>query len=179
MLGDKEYDALRRELKDAGSVVVLHDAPSCKVDTGVCKLDMRVDKGKQRLLYLPGVALGLLLLSEASYWTLGTDPLLGLLLAAVPAYFFGKWFTENVFGQKPLVVQTACPSCNYLLTAYFGDLFSVQTDGLGPYSKPGEGGVPSTTIDICCPSCKMDLVADRETMVISTQPKAAAKKFAS
>ena len=32
----------------------MHDAPRCDADSGVCKMDMRVDKGKTRLLYLPG-----------------------------------------------------------------------------------------------------------------------------
>ena len=52
-LSDSEYDSLRRKLKTAGSPVVLHEAPSCKVD-GTCRFDMKVDEGKQRLLYLPG-----------------------------------------------------------------------------------------------------------------------------
>ena len=36
------------------SQVAMHDAPRCDVDSGVCKMDLRVDKGKTRLLYLPG-----------------------------------------------------------------------------------------------------------------------------
>ena len=43
--------------------MALHDAPTCNLD-GVCKMDMRVDKGKTRLLYLPGWAGGLLVFSE-------------------------------------------------------------------------------------------------------------------
>jgi hypothetical protein len=34
VLDDKAYDALRKKLKDAGSQVVLHEAPSCKVRVG-------------------------------------------------------------------------------------------------------------------------------------------------
>ena len=58
-----------------------------------------------RLLYFPGVAGGLILGCELSFWTLHIDPLLSIVLSAVPAYFFGKWFTENIFAQKPLVTQ--------------------------------------------------------------------------
>mmetsp|Transcript_22776 Transcript_22776/g.52487 ORF Transcript_22776/g.52487 Transcript_22776/m.52487 type:complete len:334 (-) Transcript_22776:369-1370(-) len=169
VLDDKEYDKLRRELKEKGSVVVLHDAPTCRADTGVCKLDMRVDNGKQRLLYFPGTVAGLVLVCELCFWTLHTDPLLSILLGALPSYFFGVWFTENIFAQKPLVVQTACPECNYLLTAFFGDLFNVQKDGITGPPTP-----PQSQIQMLCPECKSQLTLDRETMVIATQPKFAA-----
>lgn len=166
VLDDKAYDTLRRELKEMGSVVVLHDAPTCRADTGVCKIDMRVDNGKQRLLYFPGTVAGLVLVCELCYWTLHTDPLLSIVLGALPSYFFGVWFTENIFAQKPLVVQTACPDCNYLLTAFFGDLFQVQTDGLaGPPTPPG------SQMKMVCPNCKTQLTLDREQMVIATEPK--------
>lgn len=163
ILDDKEYDKLRAELKAAGSVVVLHEAPTCKVDTGECKMDMRIDQAKQRLLYSPGIIVSLVVLCELSYWVLGLDPLMSLLLAAVPSYFFGVWFTENIFAQDPLVVQTACPNCNYLLTAYFGDLFKVQTDGIIGTAAP-----PGPQIELTCPNCKAALLADREKMIISS-----------
>ena len=64
--------------------------------------------------------------------------ILSIVLGSLPAYFFGVWFTENVFAQKPLVVQATCPNCNYLQNIYFGDLFSVMTDGMaGPAAVPG------------------------------------------
>ena len=69
------------------------------------QVDLRVDNAKMRLLYFPGVAGGLILGCELSFWTLQIDPLLSIVLSAVPAYFFGKWFTENIFAQKPLVTQ--------------------------------------------------------------------------
>ena len=56
MLSDEEYNALRLSLKKDGSSVAMHDAPRCDAESGVCKMDMRVDKGKTRLLYLPGWA---------------------------------------------------------------------------------------------------------------------------
>merc|ERR1712046_143068 len=57
---DKAYDELRKNLKAAGSTIALRDDGSCNVKDGVCKNDLRVDKGKTRLLYLPGVAAGLI-----------------------------------------------------------------------------------------------------------------------
>jgi len=162
-LSDSEYDTLRNKLREAGSLVVLHDGASCSVETGQCKTDMRIDTGKNRLLYLPGTVGGLLLVMEALYWTVGLDPLLSVVLGSVPAYFFGVWFTENVFGQKPLVVQATCPDCTYLFPVFFGDLFSVQTDGIVP------GGKPTDIVECKCPNCKIDLVADRSTMIIITK----------
>jgi len=162
-LSDADYDKLRKQLRSEGSVVVLHDAPTCRVDTGVCKMDARVDEAKQRLLYFPGTAAGLVLLCELSFWTLHIDPLLSLAIAALPSYFFGVWFTENVFAQKPLVASSACPECNYLLTIYFGDLFNVQSEGAA--------GPPQPEVDLICPSCKCQLKASRDTMIVQTLPK--------
>lgn len=163
ILNDEEYDQLRAKLQKAGSLVVLHDGASCSTDTGLCKTDMKVDAGKTRLLYLPGSAGGLLVAMEACFWTLHVDPFLSVLLGAVPAYFFGVWFTENVFAQKPLVVQATCPNCSNLFPLYFGDLFSVRTDGLAGPPTP-----PSDTLECKCPNCKTELTADREKMIITT-----------
>ena len=147
VLSDSEYDALRLSLKKAGSAVALHDAPTCNLD-GVCKMDMRVDKGKTRLLYLPGWAGGLLVFSEITFWTLHLDPLLTLLLGVVPVYFFANFFTTKIFAQEPLVATSPCPKCDALLTVYFGDLLSVQTDGIIPTAS----GPPQPQIQVTCGS---------------------------
>lgn len=168
VLSDAEYDALRTSLKAAGSEVVLHEGPKCSLETGVCKTDMRVDNSKNRLLYLPGFALTLVALCELSFWTLHLDPLASIALAAVPSYFLGNLFTENVFAQKPLITQTSCPNCNYLLTVYFGDLFSVRADGLISDKDMSADGVS----EFVCPNCKEELTARREEMIVSTKPKA-------
>jgi len=162
ILSDKEYDELRLRLKTAGSFVVLHEAPACDPESGFCKNDMRVDVGKQRLLYLPGVVGGMVLFCEVSFWTLHLDPIFSILLGAIPVYFAGVWFTENIFAQDPLVASTACPNCDYLLNVYFGDLLSVQTDGIA-----GPGGPPGPEVEIKCPNCKAALVANRDKMVIT------------
>merc|ERR1711939_1276008 len=86
------------------------------------------DNAKLRLLYLPGTVGGLLVVMEALYWATGLDPFISVILGAVPAYFFGVWFTENVFAQKPLVAQAVCPECQFQFNLFFGDLFGVQTD---------------------------------------------------
>ena len=139
-----------------------------QVKDGVCKNDLRVDKGKTRLLYLPGVAAGLILSCELSFWTLHLDPIFSLLLAAIPSYFFGKYFTENIFAQKPLVTTAPCPECGSLMTVYFGDLLSVQTDGIIGAPTP-----PQDEVMCKCGNCKSDLKADRTRMIIETLPNPA------
>ena len=161
-LNDAEYDALRNELREQGSLVVLHDGASCSPDSGLCKTDLRVDNGKTRLLYLPGTSGGLLLVMEVIFWTLHLDPILSAVLGAVPAYFFGVWFTENIFAQKPLVTQANCPDCGHLHNIYFGDLFAVQQDNIVP------GGPAPDVIACKCPNCKIELEADRNKMLLIT-----------
>ena len=229
ILSDDEYDTLRKKLKGEGSVVALHDEATCKLDTGICKVrrgrlsntaraarphrsptplttpllstqvDLRVDNAKMRLLYFPGVAGGLILGCELSFWTLHIDPLLSIVLSAVPAYFFGKWFTENIFAQKPLVTQARraprstdasqpapphprplvtqapCPKCNALTTVYFGDFFSVKIDGVIAPKGP-----PEDVLEVKCATCSEKLTADRGAMILQTQgegPAASPTKF--
>jgi len=166
IMSDEEYDALRNRLKEALSPVVIHEAPKCSLDDGLCKSDLSVDKGKTRLLYLPGTLGGIVLACELSFWTLHIDPILSILLGAVPSYFFGVWFTENVFAQKPLVTQSACPNCGTLNTVFFGDLFKVRTDGLaGPPEVPGD------KVEFKCVSCKAALTADRSELIVTGEQK--------
>lgn len=162
MLSDAEYDTLRGTLKKAGSLVVIHEGASCNIDTGICKSDLSIDKGKTRLLYLPGVVGSSLIISEVLYWTLHTDPFLGCFIGALPAYFVGTWFTENVFAQKPLVTQAACPECSDLITVYFGDLFGVMGEG----SK-----ITGDNVECKCTnqSCKAELTAKRGEMLLTTK----------
>ena len=54
-----------------------------------------------------------------------------------------------------------------MITVYFGDLLSVQTDGIIPKAS----GPPQPQIEAICGSCKETLIADREKMVVSTLPK--------
>ena len=132
---------------------------------------------------------------QVLFWTLHLDPLLSIVLASVPAYLFGKYFTENIFAQKPLVTQAPCPNCNYLLTTYFGDLFNVMADGIaGPktaiksqvkhcallqntrgdghyqHCSPKEQVWPHdcSQVECVCPNCKAELIADRDEMIIKT-----------
>merc|ERR1719487_3107101 len=51
---------------------------------------------------------------------------------------------------------------------FFGDLFAVQTDGIVPPKGP-----PKDTIELKCPQCKVELEANRNTMVMATKPKVA------
>jgi len=167
VLTDSEYDSLRDKLTKAGSLVVLHEGASCNLDTGLCKTDLRVDEAKTRLLYLPGTAGGLLLVMEAIFWLYGLDPIFSVILGAVPAYFFGIYFTENIFAQRPLVVQASCPEpeCESIFPVFFGDLFAVREDGIAGPPDP-RGGL--TKLVCKCPVCKIDLEADREKMILVT-----------
>merc|ERR1719219_2125735 len=135
-------------------------------------MDLRVDKGKTRLLYLPGVAGGMLLFVEASFWILHLDPLLSSILGAVPVYFFGKFFTENIFAQKPLVVTAPCPECSSLLTVYFGDLFSVQTDGI----LKGNPQPPESELSLVCSTCKQEMIANSRLRGLQLLPAPASLK---
>ena len=56
--------------------------------------------------------------------------------------------------------------CSALITVYFGDLLSVQTDGIIPKAA----GPPQPQIEAICGSCKEVLIADRDTMIIATLP---------
>ena len=153
ILNDAEYDELRGRLKAAGSTVIIHEGAKCNVEDGICKTDLAIDAGKTRLLYLPGSLGGLLLVQEAFFWTVGLDPIISTVLGLIPAYFFGIWFTENVFAQKPLVVQAGCTNCGYLNTVFFGDLFSVATDGLVP------DALTIDSVNCKCPNCKKEVRA--------------------
>lgn len=150
VLSDSDYDALRARLKAAGSTVVIHEGAKCDID-GQCKSDLAIDAGKTRLLYLPGTLGGLLLVQEAFFWTVGLDPIISSILGLIPAYFFGIWFTENIFAQKPLVTQSSCPNCGYLQNVFFGDLFNVATDGLVP------NALTIDEVECKCPNCKIDV----------------------
>jgi len=174
VMGDAEYDQLRGKLREEGSLVVLHEGASCSVETGICKTDLQVDDAKQRLLYFPGTAGGLILTCEVLFWTLHLDPILSVLLGAAPAYFFGVWFTENIFAQKPLVVSGNCPECGLLQPVFFGDLFDVQKDGIAGPKVPE----PLDDIEFKCsnPSCKIGLKATRSKMLLATVAPKGAKK---
>ena len=133
------------------------------------------------------------------FWTLHIDPLLSIVLGALPAYLFGVWFTENIFAQKPLVTQARraprsteprppapphprplvtqapCPKCNALTTVYFGDFFSVKIDGVIAPKGP-----PEDVLEVKCATCSEKLTADRGAMILQTQgegPKTSSTKF--
>ena len=100
-------------------------------------------------------------------WLHSTPHHHGCTLLLTQVYFFADFFTTKIFAQKPLVVTSPCPSCSALLTVYFGDLLSVQTDGIIPKAA----GPPMPQIEATCGSCKAVLIADRDNMIISTLPK--------
>ena len=200
-----DVQARHRDLQGAQRAALEHSASgpptqlSPRASIASTQVDLRVDNAKMRLLYFPGVAGGLILGCELSFWTLHIDPLLSIVLSAVPAYFFGKWFTENIFAQKPLVTQARraprsadasppapphprplvtqapCPKCNALTTVYFGDFFSVKIDGVIAPKGP-----PEDVLEVKCATCSEKLTADRGAMILQTQgegPKTSSTKF--
>ena len=108
---------------------------------GLVKLGQRLGgagMGVGQLLHVAGI----------TFWTLHLDPILTLLLGIVPVYFFANFFTTKIFAQEPLVATSPCPKCDSLLTVYFGDLLSVQTDGI----IPSAAGPPQPQITVNCGS---------------------------
>lgn len=163
ILSDSEYDGLRGRLKREGSTVVLHEIPSASsTEAGVAKMDLRVDSLKQRLLYLPALTLSLLLTQELCAWSLHLDPLVSLLLGALPSFYLGKWLTENFFAREALATQTSCPHCTAPVSVYFGDLLGVISEGMA--GEPPNTPLP-TQLSCVCPRCKGAFTADRTVML--------------
>lgn len=161
MMTDKEFDELRLQLRARNSILAYHASPSCKVETGTCKMDLRPDSGKQLLLYTPAAAASILVFTELTYYLKNWDPLITFVLGSPFLFLATKLVTEQVIFQNPLITSTVCPSCNAFQTVYFGDILFAFTE---------KGSVPST-LEFKCSNCKIDLVADREKMLIETPAK--------
>mmetsp|Transcript_7541 Transcript_7541/g.25638 ORF Transcript_7541/g.25638 Transcript_7541/m.25638 type:complete len:293 (+) Transcript_7541:29-907(+) len=160
IMSDVEYDELRTRLKKANSPAVVHEAPTCKVDTGICKSDAVPDNGKNLVLYIPGTLASTLLVVEALFWLKGFDPLLSTILGSPLIFLLSRLITNKILFQNPLVVSTICPNCSSVINLYFGDVLGVDNTN-----------VMSTEHD--CPVCKTKLKGNRETMLVETVvPKA-------
>lgn len=179
IMGDEEYDNLRRQLKKQNSAAVIHDAPTCKVcalwryalpmrrcstapcvgtaqvDTGICKSDAVPDQGKNAILYLPGVLGAAVIWTELLFWTLRWDPLFSVIIGSPFIYVLGSIITTKILFQNPLVVSTTCPNCSSVINLYFGDVLNVDSDN-----------VMATEHE--CPVCKAKLRGNRENMIVET-----------
>eukprot|EP00307_Rebecca_sp_RCC1486_P003247 CAMPEP_0119414378 /NCGR_PEP_ID=MMETSP1335-20130426/6878_1 /TAXON_ID=259385 /ORGANISM="Chrysoculter rhomboideus, Strain RCC1486" /LENGTH=276 /DNA_ID=CAMNT_0007439257 /DNA_START=98 /DNA_END=928 /DNA_ORIENTATION=+ len=160
IMSDDEYDELRRKLKKANSPAVIHDAPQCKVETGLCKSDATPDQGKNAILYLPGALAATLLWAEGLFWVKGFDPLFSIVLGSPVIYLIARLITEKILFQNPLVVSATCPNCSSVINLYFGDVLGVDNENMMQTEHE-------------CPVCKAKLRGSRETMIVETiVPKA-------
>mmetsp|Transcript_8167 Transcript_8167/g.22461 ORF Transcript_8167/g.22461 Transcript_8167/m.22461 type:complete len:294 (-) Transcript_8167:283-1164(-) len=155
IMSDDEYDMLRKELKKKNSAAVIHDAPTCKVDSGICKSDCSPDQGKNAILYLPGTLAATVLWTELLYWTQRMDPFIAAVLGSPLIYVAARLVTEKILFQNPLIVTTTCPNCQSVVNLYFGDVLGVNNENM-----------MATVHD--CPVCKTTLKGNRETMVVET-----------
>ncbi|KAG8464301.1 hypothetical protein KFE25_003364 [Diacronema lutheri] len=155
IMSDVEYDTLRKKLKNQNSAAAIHEAPTCRVDTGVCKSDAVPDQGKNAVLYLPGTVAATVLWTEALYWTQRMDPLIAAILGSPLIYLIARLITEKILFQNPLIVSATCPNCQSVINLYFGDVLGVDNQN-----------VQQTEHD--CPVCKTKLRGSRDTMIVQT-----------
>lgn len=158
IISDEEWDKLRLDLKAKNSIVAYHETPKCSVETGTCKMDMQPDDGKNALLYVPALSLCLFLYTEITFYLYNWDPLIMLLLGSPFLFLAAKLITEQVLFQDPLIVSAVCPSCSSYMNVFFGDIIFIQ-------------GTRPTTQKFKCSNCKIELIADREKLLLETPPK--------
>lgn len=162
IMDDKEYDTLRKELKERGSTAVTHDAPGCKVDDAgrtVCKADLAPDDGKNALLYTPALVLTALLFNEYTYWVYSWDPLLSLIAGSPIIATITYILTNFIYFQKPYITKAQCPKCTTPQNIYFGDVLFVN------------GGKPDDFIITQCvnKACGSNLSASRSAMMVTAK----------
>jgi hypothetical protein len=161
MMSDKDFDTLKEELKTEGSKFAVQTEPKCYIDTGICKVTMKVDNFRSNLLYLPAgfVLMGLWLLFgyELIEPIIRINPVLLSALGLPWVYSGAKGITENALFQNKKIVYGPCPNCNFENRVYFGDILGVE--GFGEKA------------DVKCPNCKTEFIVQRSTLRASTLPK--------
>jgi predicted Zn finger-like uncharacterized protein len=160
-MSDSDFDALKKELMDAGSVFAVATEPKCYIDTGICKVTFKEDRFRSNLLYLPaGSILGLVWLGlgfEIIEPIIRLNPIILALLGAPFVYSGAKAITENLIFENKLVAYGPCPSCQAANRVYFGNILGVE----------GFTDVAS----VKCPNCKETFTVMRNTLRASTLPK--------
>ncbi|KAG5179923.1 hypothetical protein JKP88DRAFT_258228 [Tribonema minus] len=163
ILSDEEFDTLKSELRDAGSKVAVSTEPKCYIDTGICTVTFQEDKFREATLYVP-VGIPTLLFSLGALYELleplrSVNPLVTLVLATLPTYFFTKFFTDNVFATNdPKIAYGPCPSCGASNHVFFGNVLGVE--------GPGEEA------NFKCSNCKEEITIRRRDLRARTSPKA-------
>jgi hypothetical protein len=162
VMPDAEFDRLKEELKEEGSKFAVQTEPKCYIDTGICKVTMKVDRFRSNLLYLPAgfVLMGFWLLFgfELIEPIIRINPVILSFLGLPWVYTGAKSITENTIFQNKLIVYGPCPNCNFQNRVYFGDILGV--DGF------------KDSANVKCPNCKEDFTVQRNTLRASTLPKA-------
>ena len=160
-MDDGEFDALKKELMDSGSVFAVNTEPKCYIDSGICKVTLQEDKFRMNLLYAPaGSILALVWLGlgfEVIEPIIRLNPIILALLGAPFVITGAKFITENFLFVNNFVVYGPCPSCQAANRVYFGDILGVE----------GFSDVAS----VKCPNCKESFTVQRNTLRASTLPK--------
>lgn len=162
LLGDAEFDALKTELKEAGSKFAVSLEPKCLIDTGVCTVTFQEDSFRSNLLYVPaiGVLLSLWLgpvFEILAFTTIRLNPLFFLILGAYPIWIIAKFITEDLVFPSKFIAYGPCPSCEVENRVYFGDILGVEGFSTQAAAK--------------CPNCKTAFNVQRSTLRASTLPK--------
>jgi hypothetical protein len=161
VMSDKDFDALKTQLKEEGSKFAVDVEPKCYIDTGVCKVTLQPDKFRSNLLYLPaGVilfTLWLLIGYELIEPIIRLNPVILAALGLPWVYAGAKGITENLIFQNKLVLFGPCPSCSFENRVYFGDILFVE-------------GFKDVA-EVKCPNCKETFQVQRQSMRASTLPK--------
>lgn len=161
ILTNEQFDDLKRSLRESKSRIAVQTEPKCYVDTGVCKVTWSIDSIRTSSLYVPATAIATVLylggLYEIPFVRSNFNPLLILVLGAVPIYYSAKQITENFLFKDPLVAIGPCPNCGVENKLFFGDVLGVSGDSEQSTGK--------------CVNCKTALTIKRGTLRVSTLPK--------
>lgn len=161
VMSDIEFDNLKKELMVDGSKFAVQTEPKCYIDTGICKVTMKVDNFRSNLLYLPSgfVLMGLWLLFgyELIEPIIRINPVLLSILGLPWVYTGAKAVTERTLFENKLIVYGPCPNCGYENRIFFGNILGVEG-----FTDKAEAK---------CPNCKTSFNVQRATLRASTLPK--------
>lgn len=161
-MSDDEFDKLKKELKEEKSKIAVSTEPKCFIDTGICTVTLQEDEFRNNLLNLPLGIVFTLLWTIVSYEVfvefldLYLNPLVILLIGALPIYGVTKVSTEAIFNDGK-IVYGPCPSCGIENRVYFGGILGVD----------GFDDVASCK----CKNCRVNYSVNRKTLRASTVPK--------
>lgn len=161
ILSDEEYDSLKAELRNKGSVVTAQ-GPRCSIRSKKMYADAEPDYFRMTALNLPGVLFVLGLVFAVDYSTgfgltkvielpapYGVVLLWGLLL---PSLFVVAYALTQVGFKDNFILKAPCPSCGTENFTYFGDVFTVT------------GNRGQNTVE--CGNCKADLTFDEYKRIV-------------